>query len=80
MGDQRALLESLGVAIERALAQMEKGEPMPAEWTLATGYNIHRRLADLAEARRRAQANVRIAPRRWRLRPVVAAEDRRVAR
>ncbi len=77
---ERGLLESLALAIERALVQIEKGEPVPAEWTLATGYNIHRRLADLAEARRRARANVRIAPRRWRLRPVVAAEDRRIAR
>ncbi len=77
---ERALLESLAVALERALARVAKGEPVPAEWTLATGYDIHRRLAALAEARVRAKANVKIAPRRWRLRPVVAAEDRRIAR
>jgi uncharacterized membrane protein YgaE (UPF0421/DUF939 family) len=77
---ERALLTSLALALERALALMDEGEPVPGEWTLTTGYDIHGKLGVLAEARTRAKANVRIAPRRWRLRPVIGAEDRRVAR
>jgi hypothetical protein len=34
----------------------------------------------LAQARMTARANARIAPRRWRLRPIIEAEDQRIAR
>jgi uncharacterized membrane protein YgaE (UPF0421/DUF939 family) len=77
---ERAVLDSLAQALERASALLVRGEPVSPEWTLTTGYDIHDKLGGLAEARARAKANVRIAPRRWRLRPVIAAEDRRIAR
>jgi uncharacterized membrane protein YgaE (UPF0421/DUF939 family) len=77
---ERAVLDSLAQALERASALLARGEPVSPEWTLTTGYDIHDKLGGLAEARARAKANVRIAPRRWRLRPVIAAEDRRIAR
>jgi uncharacterized membrane protein YgaE (UPF0421/DUF939 family) len=77
---ERAVLDSLADALEHASRQLERGEPPASEWTLAAGYHIHDRLGGLAEARARAKGNVRIAPRRWRLRAIVAAEDRRIAR
>jgi uncharacterized membrane protein YgaE (UPF0421/DUF939 family) len=76
---ERAVLDSLAEALEYALALIERGEPAAPEWTLRAGYDIHDKLGGLAEARVRARANVRIAPRRWRLRRVVDAEDRRIA-
>jgi uncharacterized membrane protein YgaE (UPF0421/DUF939 family) len=61
-------------------ASSSVASPPAPEWTLSAGYDIHDKLGGLAEARARAKANVRIAPRRWHLRPVVDAEDRRIAR
>jgi hypothetical protein len=49
-------------------------------WALAIGHEIHEQLSILAQARVTARANARIAPRRWRLRPVIEAEDQRIAR
>jgi uncharacterized membrane protein YgaE (UPF0421/DUF939 family) len=77
---ERAVLDSLAGALEQ-VSRLLRGDQQPEpEWTLAAGYDIHDKLAVLAQARARARANVRIAPRRWRLRPLVDAEDRRVAR
>jgi uncharacterized membrane protein YgaE (UPF0421/DUF939 family) len=77
---ERAVLDSLADALEHAMGLLEAGQPPAPEWTLAAGYDIHDKLGGLAEARARAKANVRIAPRRWHLRPVVDAEDHRIAR
>jgi uncharacterized membrane protein YgaE (UPF0421/DUF939 family) len=77
---ERAVLDSLADALEHASGLFERGEPAAPEWTLAAGYDIHDKLGALAEARARAKANVRIAPRRWHLRGVVDAENRRIAR
>jgi hypothetical protein len=55
------------------------GDALDEEQLLATGNEIHQQLAALARARATAHANVRIAPRRWRLRTVVDAENRRTA-
>jgi hypothetical protein len=54
--------------------------PEDPTWTLAAAHDVHERLAQLTAARSSARANVRIAPRRWAQRAVVAAEDRRLAR
>lgn len=79
-GAERAVLASLADALDH-VSQLLDGDTQPdPEWTLAAGYDIHEKLAGLAQARARAKANVRIAPRRWRLRPLVDAEDRRIAR
>ncbi|MBV9918247.1 MAG: FUSC family protein [Solirubrobacterales bacterium] len=77
---ERALLERLATTLERVADLLPTGEPPDSAWLLATGYEIHDRLAALAQARARAKANVRIAPRRWPMRAEVAAEDRRIAR
>ena len=77
---ERAVLESLADAVEQVSQLLTLGAPPEPEWTLAAGYRIHDKLGALAQARASARANVRIAPRRWHLRPLVDAEDRRVAR
>jgi hypothetical protein len=51
--------------------------PVHDGWALRTGTAIHRELGALARAQSTARANVRIAPRRWRLRAAVDAERRR---
>jgi uncharacterized membrane protein YgaE (UPF0421/DUF939 family) len=77
---EQAVLRSLRSALDEVMALLRSGEQAQSDWTLATGYEIHEQLARLAQARMTARANVRIAPRRWHLRPVVDAEDRRIAR
>ena len=77
---ERAVLESLARALEHVSELLARDELPEPEWTLAAGYDIHVKLGALVQARGSARANVRIAPRRWRLRSRVAAEDRRVAR
>jgi len=77
---ERAVLESLADAVEQVSQLLRRGAPPEPEWMLAAGYKIHDKLGALAQARARARANVRIAPRRWHLRPLVDAEDRRIAR
>jgi uncharacterized membrane protein YgaE (UPF0421/DUF939 family) len=77
---ERALLRTLAIAVERALGPRERLRAGQEDWTLAMGYTVHQRLAALARARATAHANVRIAPRRWRLRSVVGAENERTAR
>jgi hypothetical protein len=49
------------------------------DWPLAASHEVHRRLTALTAARKTARANVRIAPRRMRMRGRVEAEERRVA-
>ncbi|HEY2769668.1 MAG TPA: FUSC family protein [Solirubrobacteraceae bacterium] len=76
---ERSVLRTLAVAVERAAGpreQLRSGE----DWTLTMGYTVHQQLAALARARATAHANVRVAPRRWRLRAVVDAENDRTAR
>jgi uncharacterized membrane protein YgaE (UPF0421/DUF939 family) len=77
---ERAVLQTLAVAVQRAVAPREQLRTGEEDWTLRMGYTVHQRLATLARARATAHANVRIAPRRWRLRPVVDAENDRTAR
>lgn len=77
---ERGVLESLADALEHLSALLLGGQTADSAWTLTTGYRIHDRLSQLAQARMHARATVRIAPRRWHLRPLVDAEDHRVAR
>jgi uncharacterized membrane protein YgaE (UPF0421/DUF939 family) len=79
-GAEREVLEGLGGALGHVAGLLRTGEAAEPGWTLAAGYDIHERLARLARVRAMARANVRIAPRRWHLRPAVYAEDERVAR
>jgi uncharacterized membrane protein YgaE (UPF0421/DUF939 family) len=77
---ERGVLESLASALEQVVSLLRSGTPAEPGWTLAAAYDVHQRLAQLAQARSAARANVRVAPRRWRLRGLVDAEDRRLAR
>jgi uncharacterized membrane protein YgaE (UPF0421/DUF939 family) len=84
---ESTVLRALAEALQRALAVADRGppgKPRPQsgedDWTLGVGYRVHQRLAVLARARATAYANVRVAPRRWRLRPVVDTEIARTAR
>jgi uncharacterized membrane protein YgaE (UPF0421/DUF939 family) len=76
---ERAVLASLAGALTRMASLLRAGTPPEPGWALAVAYDIHERLAQLAEARSSARANVRIAPSRWRLRGLVDAELRRLA-
>jgi uncharacterized membrane protein YgaE (UPF0421/DUF939 family) len=83
---ESTVLRALAEALERALAGAgsRPGDQPPAQrgeddWTLGVGYQVHQRLAVLARARATAHANVRVAPRRWRLRGVVDTEIARTA-
>ncbi len=77
---EREVLRSLAGALGRVAELMRAGSAGEAEWTLAAAADVHRQLAALGAARSTARANVRIAPRRWRLRAQVASEDARIAR
>lgn len=77
---ERGVLDSLAAALEHVSKLLQRNESPERDWTLAAGYAIHASLGQLAEARGRARATVRVAPRRWHLRPLVDAEDRRIAR
>jgi hypothetical protein len=77
---ERRLLGELATTVEEAVAMLSRSiDPGPG-WALARGAQVHRRLAELASARATARANVRIAPRRWHLRPVVEPELARLSR
>ncbi len=77
-GAERSVLRTLARTLQRAAIE-GVGHPGEHGWALAASYEVHQRLADLARARSTAQAIVRIAPRRWRLRETVDAETRRTA-
>jgi uncharacterized membrane protein YgaE (UPF0421/DUF939 family) len=77
---ERAVLRSLASATEQVADLLRTGRGPQPGWALAIGHEIHEQLSMLAQARMTARANARIAPRRWRLRPIIEAEDQRIAR
>jgi uncharacterized membrane protein YgaE (UPF0421/DUF939 family) len=77
LGDaERTVLRTLAGALRRC-ALRGGGAPADESQVLAAGDQIHASIAALARARSTAHANVRVAPRRWRLRAVVDAENQR---
>jgi uncharacterized membrane protein YgaE (UPF0421/DUF939 family) len=76
---ERDVLRSLARMLERVCEALRTNRPAPHDFALEKGYEIHQLLAALARARSTARANVRVAPRRWRLRAAVNAEIRRTA-
>ena len=76
---ERSVLGTLAQRLGHVAAELGAGRLPDARWTLAAGHEIHRRLSALARARATARLNVRIAPRRWRRRRAVDAENRRTA-
>jgi uncharacterized membrane protein YgaE (UPF0421/DUF939 family) len=77
---ERAVLRSLASAAEQVADLLRTGRGAQPGWALVIGHEIHEQLSILAQARTTARANARIAPRRWRLRPIIEAEDQRIAR
>ncbi len=75
-----SVMRTLAAALRR-VSELIAGEiQVGEEWTLQTGVEIHRQLDALARAQATARTNVRVAPRRWRLRSAVEAESHRTAR
>jgi uncharacterized membrane protein YgaE (UPF0421/DUF939 family) len=74
------LLAQLAMTVEQAVELLSRSDDPGPEWALERSAEVHQRLSDLAGARATARANVRIAPRRWPLRPVVEAELARLSR
>ena len=77
---ERWALRRLADALRRVDERMAANSPPDDDWTLRSGSELHRQLEELARARSTALTNVRIAPRRWRLRGAVEAESRRTTR
>ena len=75
---ENSVLRVLGRTLGRTAIE-GAGQPGEHDWALAASYEIHQRLARLAQARSTARANVRIAPRRWSMRAPIDAEIRRTA-
>jgi uncharacterized membrane protein YgaE (UPF0421/DUF939 family) len=76
---EREVLRSLSGALAEVARLLSSGTAAPAGWALAAAQDVHRQLAQLADARRTARATARIAPRRWHLRAAVAMEDARIS-
>ncbi|MGI8714346.1 MAG: FUSC family protein [Solirubrobacteraceae bacterium] len=74
------VLRTLAGKLDEVVALLGSGEDASDAWTLATGHDIHRRLAALARARATARLSVRVAPRRFRLRTSVDGEVTRTGR
>jgi uncharacterized membrane protein YgaE (UPF0421/DUF939 family) len=77
---EQRVLEALATRLGELMRLLGDGREPGDDWTLESGLEIHNRLSALARARATARVSVRVAPRRWRLRAVVDAEDRRTAR
>jgi uncharacterized membrane protein YgaE (UPF0421/DUF939 family) len=77
---ERAVLDALAGLLDELVRLARGGQAPSPDWTLRSGHRVHQLLAGLARARATAHANVRVAPRRWRLRPTVDAETERTAR
>ena len=75
---EREVLRSFAGALGRTAKLLASATVPDAGWTLAAAADIYRRLGALAAARVTARATARVAPRRWRLRGTVAAEDARI--
>jgi uncharacterized membrane protein YgaE (UPF0421/DUF939 family) len=77
---EQAVLNALVGLLSEVVRLIREHEEPPPDWILRSGHEVHRLLGTLARARSTAHANVRIAPRRWRLRATVDPEIERVAR
>ena len=76
---EQGVLETLARRLTHVVALLGQGRTPGREWTLDAGHEIHRKLSALARARSTARLNVRVAPRRWRLRRLVDTEERRTS-
>lgn len=77
---EQAVLRGLAGLLRELVNFLRTGEAPPADWALRGGHEVHQLLGGLARASATAHANVRVAPRRFRLRAVIDAELERIAR
>jgi uncharacterized membrane protein YgaE (UPF0421/DUF939 family) len=77
---ERAVLAELAAALGAVAVRLAEGGAVEPGFTMQTGYRIHELLGRVAIARSTALLNVRLAPRRWRLRAVVEREEMRISR
>jgi len=78
-GAENRVLRAVRSVLLREPLPPSRGSDRDMDWPLAASHEVHRRLTALTAARKTARANVRIAPRRMRMRARVEAEERRVA-
>jgi len=76
---ENGVLRAVRAVLLREPLPPSSGSDRDMDWPLAASHEVHRRLSALTAARSTARANVRIAPRRMRMRARVEAEERRVA-
>jgi uncharacterized membrane protein YgaE (UPF0421/DUF939 family) len=76
---EQRVLEVLSTRLGEVSAALREGRLPPQDMMLEAGLEIHRELNALARARATARVNVRVAPRRWRRRAAVDAENDRTA-
>lgn len=76
---EREVLRTLSALLEEVAREFRTGRVPATDWALRSGQQVHQLLGGLARARATAHANVRVAPRRWRLRDTVDAEIERTA-
>jgi uncharacterized membrane protein YgaE (UPF0421/DUF939 family) len=74
---ETSLLRALAETLEGIAAMPAAHTPVDDDWVLEKNLVVQAQLSALARARQTARANVRVAPRRWRLRQVVDEENRR---
>ncbi|HEV3047683.1 MAG TPA: FUSC family protein [Solirubrobacteraceae bacterium] len=74
---EAGVLRAVGEILERRPGRA--ADEVEMEWVLAASHRIHVLLTALTQARGTARTAVRVAPRRLRMRPLVEAEERRVA-
>lgn len=77
---EEAVLRTLVDVLEELTGLLRTRHAPQDGWALENGHRVHALLATMARARATAHANVRVAPRRWHLRPIVDAEIERTAR
>jgi uncharacterized membrane protein YgaE (UPF0421/DUF939 family) len=77
---EREVLRSLAGVLRRMAELFAAATPAEAGWTAAAAMDIHIQLGALASARATARAIARVAPRRWRMRGDVVAEEERIGR
>lgn len=75
---ERGVLEGLADTLQQALGFTAAGDEPQAGWMTARTLHAHRQLEVLSRSRSTARTIVRVAPRRWHLRPVVAREVERL--
>ncbi len=75
---ERSALEVIEGILEQAAEEASTQATRDEGWIVDASHRLHRQLSSLARVRATARANVRVAPRRWRLRPAVDDEVRRL--